>query len=101
MEGRATQKNEFEICGRILDLIPPQYINETLSKATFIMQVWAGRRENQVSFDFFNDRMKILDGFKKDDWVILSFQLKGKRVQTKDGKIMYFNSLEGLNCIKG
>jgi hypothetical protein len=99
--GQQTQKNEFQIAGKCLEILPPQYINEKLTKRMCIMEVWTGQYANQVSFELKNERGKQLDDIKEGNWIIVTFELSGRKV-VKDGQQpRYYNSLNALTVIKG
>jgi len=100
-QSRATQENSFSICGKILDILPPQKLNDKLTKSSIILAVYTGQYENQVPFDFFNKNALIPSGFKKGDWVLINFQLRGRKVTNAEGKTNYYGTNDGINCILG
>ena len=95
------QENEFRISGKVLFVGMPVYFTEKLSKRVLVMQVYADARfEQEVAFDFLNESMSLVDNIRKDDWVEIIFQLRGKKHIQKDGKARWFVNLEGKSCIK-
>lgn len=99
--GNQKQENSFQIAGRILELLQPEYINEKLTKRNLIMEVFTGQYSNQVSFEFKNDRGTQLNELKVGDWCIVTFELAGRKYVKEGEKPRYFNTLAGLVAIKG
>ncbi len=95
------QENSFQIAGKILEILPPEYISEKLTKRNLIMEVFTGQYSNQVSFEFKNDRGTQLNDLKVGEWCIVTFELSGRRVAKEGQPVRYYNSLNGLVAIKG
>lgn len=95
------QKNEFNISGKVLFVGMPIYYTEKLSKRILVMEAFVDNRFRQeVAFDFVNDKMQHLNNIRNDDWVNVDFQLRGNKKIQQDGKARWFNTLEGLSCVK-
>lgn len=95
------QENSFQIAGKCLEILPPQYISEKLTKRMVIMEVWTGQYANQVSFELKNDRGSQLNDLKPGDWIIVTFELSGRKVVKEGQTAKYYNSLNALTVIKG
>jgi hypothetical protein len=95
------QENSFQISGKCLEIHPPQYINERLTKRAVVMEVWTGQYANQVIFELKNERGKQLDDLKVGDWIIVTFELSGRKVVRDGQQPRYFNTLNTLTVIKG
>lgn len=96
-----TQKNEFQIAGKILEILPPVVISPKLTKRCFTLEAWSGNYSNPVIFDLKNERGKQLDGLIPGNWVICTFELLGRKIE-KEGQIpRYYNNLNCLTVVKG
>ena len=95
------QENSFQIAGKILEILPPEYISEKLTKRNLIMEVFTGQYSNQVSFEFKNDRGTQLNDLKAGDWAIVTFELSGRKYSKEGEKARYFNTLTGQTAIRG
>jgi hypothetical protein len=95
------QENSFQIAGRIIELLPPEYISEKLTKRYLIMEVFTGQYSNQVSFEFKNDRGTQLNELKAGDWCIVTFELAGRKYVKEGIPARYFNTLNGQVAIRG
>ncbi len=95
------QRNMFTISGKVLFVGMPVYYSEKMSKRILSMEVYADQKfKQEVAFDFVNENMELLLNIRPEDWVDISFQLRGKRHIQKDGKARWFVNIEGLSCIK-
>lgn len=99
----ATQKQEngFQLAGKVIEVLAPQYINEKLTKRGLVMEVFTGNYSNQVIYFFKNERGKQLDDIKIGNWVIVSFEITGKKVQKEGQTPRYFVELNAQTVIKG
>ncbi|MBK5202163.1 MAG: DUF3127 domain-containing protein [Prolixibacteraceae bacterium] len=99
--GNQVQQNSFQIAGRILEILPPEYISEKLTKRSLIMEVFTGQYSNQVNFEFKNDRGTQLNDLKVGEWCIVTYELAGRKYAKEGQPVRYFNTLNGQNAIKG
>jgi hypothetical protein len=99
--GQQTQKNEFQISGKVLEIHQPEYISPKLTKRNLVLEVWTGQYSNQVVFECKNERGKQLDDLKEGQWAIVTFELTGKKVVKEDKPVRYYNGLNVLTVIKG
>ena len=95
------QENSFQIAGKVLEVLAPQYINEKLTKRGLVMEVFTGNYSNQVIFFFKNERGKQLDDIKPGAWVIVTYEIAGKKVQKEGQSPRYFVELNAQTVIKG
>jgi Domain of unknown function (DUF3127) len=96
-----TQKNEFQIAGKCLEIQSPQYISEKLTKRGVVMEVWTGQYANQVMFELKNDRGRQLDDIKVGEWIIVTYELSGRKVAKEGQPVRYYNTLNATTVIKG
>ena len=50
--------------------------------------------------EFVQDKCSVLDNYKNNDNVIISINLRGREWENAEGKIKYFNSLQGWKISK-
>jgi len=95
-----TQKNEFNISGKVLAVHPPEVINERLRKSELILEIWFGNKRDgdPVLFEFKNELTMQTANVQEGDWVNIDFSLRGRAWTPDGGKTRWFNSLEGLSC---
>ena len=96
-----TQKNEMQIAGKLLEIHMPERISEKLTKRSVVMEVWTGQYSNQVIFEAKNDRMKQIDDLSVGNWVILTYELSGRKYQKEGMPPRFYNTLNILTIIKG
>jgi len=96
-----TQKNEGQIAGRIMEILMPKKISEKTTLRELVMEVWDGNYSNPFVFTAKNDRMKQIEQFKVNDWVIVTYKFTGRKVQREGEIARYYNSVEILTIIKG
>lgn len=99
--GQQTQKNSFEISGKVVYVGNPIYYTAKLSKRILVLEVWVENKYRQeVQFDFFNENMGLLGNIREKDWVLVDFRLRGHKTIDKQGKARWFASLEAISCTK-
>lgn len=95
------QVNEFSIKAKVLFVGMPISYSEKMSKRILVIEAWADKQYKQeVAIDFVNINMKLLDNIRENDWVEVDFQLRGIKRTQEDGKVRWFNSIEGVSCTK-
>jgi len=94
---RISQKNNFSIVGKVLYVGMPIYFSEKMSKRLLVIELWTmDGYKNEFAFDFINNRMALLDKVRVNDVVDIVFQLRGRKVINEDGKVHWYNTIEGL-----
>ena len=96
-----TQKNEGQIAGKILEILPPKKISEKTTIRELILEVWDGQYSNPVVFEAKNDRMKQINDFKVGEWIILTYKFNGRKVQREGQPVRYYNTISILTITKG
>jgi len=98
------QVNEFPIDGRVVHLGQPiQYQNKSGRLNTtrlLVLEVFVDNYRYEVPFDFTDMALKHLDDIKEDNWVHITFRLRGSK-SVKDGKTRWFSRNEGIAIVKG
>lgn len=94
-----TQKNEFNISGKVSFVGMPQFVSDKFSYRTLVMVTWKDRFMSEVEFTFINDNMNLVNNIKEEDWVNVDFVLSGRK-KIINAKARWFNTLEGISCVK-
>lgn len=97
----AKQVNEFNISGKVVFVGMPIFYTDKMSKRILVMEVYVKNKYKQeVSFDFVNDNMDLLNNIRENDWVNVDFVLRGRKTIQQDGKARWYTNLEGITCTK-
>jgi hypothetical protein len=95
-----TQKNQFDISGRVLFVGEPVWYSDKMSKKILVLEVWVeSKYKKEVPFEFINNNMDCLANIRKDDWVSVEFHLSGRKHIQGDGKNRWYSNNEGVNVI--
>ena len=97
----STQKNEFDISGRVLWVGMPVSIpgKSELMKRTVVMEVFVENKYKQeVAYDFVNDNMDMLNNVREGDWVVIDFLIRGRKHIQANGIARWYTNLEGTSC---
>ncbi|MCF6360237.1 MAG: DUF3127 domain-containing protein [Cyclobacteriaceae bacterium] len=85
----------LSIAGSILEISEVQQIKETFKKREFVLEHTENPQYPEfIKFELIQDKCALLDAFKVGDKVNVQFNLKGRKWTDRDGKVVYFNSLQ-------
>lgn len=93
----------MEITGKIDTILPINAINEKFSKREIILTYADAKGYQQwVKVSFFNSSIELLDAYKVDDDVTITFVLTGRKVTGRTDEPVVFNTLEahGIKAAK-
>ncbi len=97
--GDRTQKNQFDIVGRVLFVGRPVQLGPKFLKAFLILEVYVDNKYKQeVAFDFINDHTPLIANVREGDWVEIVFNLRGKKNIQSDGKAKWWPTNGGIAC---
>lgn len=97
--GDRTQKNQFDIVGRVIFVGRPVYISEKFTKAFLILEVYVDNKYKQeVPFDFVNDYVPLINSVREGDWVEVVFNLRARKKMGTDAKAHWWPSNGGIAC---
>ena len=97
--GDRTQKNQFDIVGRVLFVGRPVQMGPNFIKAYLIMEVWVNSKYKQeVPFDFINDYTSLINSVREGDWVEVVFNLRARKKIGTDAKAHWWPSNGGIAC---
>ena len=86
--------SEFKETGKVLAIREVEQISDSFKKRN----IWIETQDQYpqtLEFQFVQDKVSVLDSYKKDDIVEISFNLRGRGYKNKEGKAMVFNTLQG------
>lgn len=87
----------FTSVGKIVVVKDTQHISATFQKREFVLEIPEDNPEyvNTVQFEVIKDKCDVLDSFQVGQEVEVSWNLKGRSWDKKDGSPMrYFNTLQ-------
>jgi hypothetical protein len=88
----------FEIDGRLAEKFETQIVSDRFQKREFVLEIKSTGATGYEFVDFIKfqttqDKCALLDQFKVDDTIKVSFNLRGRKWE-KDGQVSYFTNLE-------
>jgi hypothetical protein len=93
----------FETSGRLIAIMDVVRISDTFRKREFVIEHTEQGSTmdftDQLKFQLTQDRCSILDNFKINDEVRVSFRIRGRKWE-KDGRTGYFTNLEAWKIEK-
>ena len=97
--GDRTQKNQFDIVGKVVFVGRPIYISATFTKAFLILEVYVDNKYRQeVPFDFVNNYAPLIASVREGDWVEVVFNLRARKKIGTDAKAHWWPSNSGIAC---
>ncbi len=85
----------IESVGTIHAIFDTKQITERFQKREFVLEMSDNPKYPQhVLFQLTGDRVTNLDNFKVGDEVVVDFSLRGRRWESPQGEIKFFNSLD-------
>ncbi len=85
----------LSISGSILEISEVQQIKETFKKREFILESTENPQYPEfIKFELIQDKCAIMDAHKAGDKITVHFNLKGRKWTDREGKVVYFNSLQ-------
>jgi len=90
--------SSFELEGKLEKVFDTEQVSEKFSKREFVVktanQVGDSVYEDFIKFQATQDRCDMLDKYKEGSDVKVSFNLRGREWQNKEGETKYFTNLE-------
>lgn len=91
----------MELKGKIVEIFDTQNVSSSFKKREFVVEYADNPSYPElISFQLIQDKCDILDNFKVNDEVVVAFNLKGRRWESPQGEIKYFNSLQAWRIQK-
>ena len=83
-----------EIKGKLKVVNETIQVSEKFSKREFVVTIPDGQYPQDILFQLTQDRCALLDNFKVDQDVSISYNLRGREWISPAGEVKYFNTLE-------
>ncbi len=95
-----TQKNEFNISGKVVHVFPVKEFSEKFKKSSLILAVWRKNQRiaDQVEIEFANEYSAHTESVHEEDWVNIDFMIGGRAWTPEGGKTKWFTSIQGISC---
>lgn len=84
----------FELTGTLKLKKDEQKVSDTFKKREFVLTDNSSNYPQHILFQLTNDRCSRLDEFNQGDNMKVSFFIRGREWQNKEGQIRYFTSLD-------
>ncbi|MBI3143234.1 MAG: DUF3127 domain-containing protein [Bacteroidetes bacterium] len=85
----------MEAEGRLIEIFPAQQVTATFRKREFVLELGTNNNYPEtVIFQLVQDKCDLLDKFEKGDNMVVQFDLKGRKWNSPNGELKYFNSLQ-------
>lgn len=80
--------------GTVIAIFDVQTISDKFRKREVVLSDTNDKYPQEVKFQAVNDKVGLLDGVKIGDVLEVEYNLRGRRSTTKDGKEVWYNSLD-------
>ena len=84
----------LQVSGVIMKIFSEQVISEKFKKREFVMETGTPEYPEYIKLEFTQDKTGILDNYKVNDPVEVSFNLKGRKWTDPQGVDKWFNTLQ-------
>ncbi len=84
----------YQLTGIVKVKNDTQVISEKFQKREFVVTENSGPYPQDILFQLTQERVTLLDPVNQGEQVTVSFNLRGREWTNKEGKVMYFNSLD-------
>lgn len=85
----------MEIRGKLLEIFDTVEVSERFRKREFVVEYAENSQFPEfVKFEAVQEKCELLEQFQGGEEVVVSFDLKGRKWNSPQGEIKYFNSLQ-------
>ena len=92
----------MNIQGKLIEIFDTIQITETFKKREFIIQDNKNPEYPEfIKVELIQDKVSLLDNLNIGDEVNVLINIKGRKWEDKEGKIKYFNSIQGWKIESG
>ena len=88
----------YELKGTLKEIFATEEVSEKFKKREFVVETSETVGDNtyteEIKCQLVQDKCSALDGLKKGDEVNVSFNIKGRSWENKEGKVMYFTNID-------
>lgn len=90
----------FKLTGTLKVLNDTVQVTDKFSKREFVITDTSSMYPQDILFQAVQDKCAMLDGFKVQDQVEVSFNLRGREWTSPQGEVKYFNTLDAWRVEK-
>jgi len=83
----------YELKGKLVMVEPINSVSDKFKKQEFVVEVTDGTFTELIKLQLVNDKCDMIHGIDTGAELTVKFNLRGRKWE-KDGKVMYFNSLD-------
>jgi single-strand DNA-binding protein len=84
----------FDVTGKLHEKFAEQQISERFKKREFVLEVEDGAYPQYIKFQLTQDRCDLIESYQIGQDVKVSFNLKGKPYQNRNGETVYYTNIE-------
>jgi len=84
----------YQLTGLVKVINNTQEISEKFKKREFVVTDSSGQYPQDILLQLTQDRVNLIDGYQVGQQVTVAFNLRGREWTNKEGKVMFFNSLD-------
>jgi single-strand DNA-binding protein len=84
----------FEVTGKLHEKFAEQQISDRFKKREFVLEVEDGAYPQHIKFQLTQDRCDLIEPYQIGQDVKVSFNLKGKPYQNRNGETVYYTNIE-------
>lgn len=90
----------FKINGIVKVIKDEEVISDKFKKREFVLTDASSMYPQDISFQLTQDKCSLADGFKQNDQIEVSFNIRGREWTSPQGEVKYFNTLEAWRIEK-
>jgi single-strand DNA-binding protein len=80
--------------GKLVHIGDTQEVGNGFTKREFVLEIQDGQYSEKPKFELIKDKCSLLDAYAEGQQITVSFNLRGREYQSKEGKTMYFTNLQ-------
>lgn len=80
--------------GTVIAIFDVQTISDKFRKREIVLSDTNDKYPQEIKFQCVNDKVSLLDGVKVGDVMEVEYNLRGRRATSKEGKDVWYNSLD-------
>jgi hypothetical protein len=84
----------FEATGKLHEKFAEQQISDRFKKREFVLEIEDGAYPQHIKFQLTQDRCDLIEPYQIGQDVKVSFNLKGKPYQNRNGETVYYTNIE-------
>ena len=86
----------MELSGKLVEKMDVVVINERFRRRDFVIEIVNPRNpqySDVIQFQLSNDNCERIDGFQIGDEIQVTFDIRGRKWTSPEGRVAYFNTL--------